>query len=394
MSSPGGIGGAPTPINVASVEQKAAIAKTKQATAEQETSETGLVQNPDFTNPAAAARTRTKETSFKSLASRKKTPTDTKEKKIHGVEERKKEGDLAEQYQDENPEMDAQDLNKLKQKISEDSTPEEIQALIEGSFSDPTLGFSALEFLSQSTTSPKLQQAIQQAKSNYQGKYTQAIAGGRNILFASQQFGSELKTTPSSLRSLYLTVTTSMLSANELFSVLSSKYNHAEQKIVSNFLLQGMSSDLKSEGPSIDPAKLQVLMNETKGLQAVLNVFTFFQDSMPRLALMMKADNVTLPKNVTYEDLAKSFQTIIMDKFPTTSKIQRQVQELSGGDPDVMSNLLNLFYQALGQTSPRLFSSAEQRQQLGLIIANTLDILNLNNEDYPHPGDFPKKPLN
>lgn len=394
MASSSGIGGGPTPINLSAVEQKAAIAKSKEANAEQEASEIGITQNPDFTNPAAATRTRKKETSFKSLSTRRKTTSTTKEKTIKSIEERQKHDDLSQQYQEENQELDADVLNKLKNKVSENSTPEDILSLVEASFSDPVLAFSSLEFLSASTKSPKLQQAIQQAKDSYQQKHLQAIKGGKNVLFASQEFGSQLQVSPSSLRSLYLNVTTSILSSNELFTLLSSQYTREEQKTVSSFLLQGMSSDLKSEGPSIDPTKLQVLMSEIKSLQAVLNLYSFFQDSMPRLSLMMKSDNVALPKDVTYETLAKTFQAIVMDKFPTHTKIQRAVQEISGGDPDIMSNILNLFYQALTQSSPRLFASAEQRQQLGLTIANTLDILNVNNDDYPHPNIFPQKPLN
>lgn len=394
MSSSSGIGGAPTPINVSAIEQKAAIAKSKEASAEQEASEIGLAQNPDFTNPAAATRIRKRESTFKSLSTRRKTTTTTKEKTVKSIEERQKHDDLSQQYQEENPELDDEILNKLKNEVNENSTPEEILSLVENLFTDPVLAFSSLEFLSASTKHPKLQQVIQQAKESYQEKHSQAIIGGRNILFASQEFGNQLKIPPSSLRALYLKVTTSIISSNELFSILSSQYTYEEQKTVSSFLLQGMSSDLKSEGPSIDPAKLQVLMNETKSLQAVLNLYSFFQESMPRLSLMMKSDNVSLPKEISYEILTKTFQSIIMDKFPTSTKIQRLVQEISGGDPDIMSNILNLFYQALNQTSPRLFSSADHRQQIGLTIANTLDILNINNDDYPHPNIFPKKPLN
>lgn len=103
----------------------------------------------------------------------------------------------------------------------------------------------------------------------------QAIVGGRNVLLASETFASRANTSPSSLRSLYFQVTSSPSNCANLHQMLAS-YSPSEKTAVMEFLVNGMVADLKSEGPSIPPAKLQVYMTELSNLQALHSVDSFF----------------------------------------------------------------------------------------------------------------------
>ena len=99
---------------------------------------------------------------------------------------------------------------------------------------------------------------------------------------------------------------------------------------------------------------------------------------------------MSLPEDLTFQKVGDTFFSLIGDKFPTASKMERAVRGLVGDDVDAVSSILNLFFTAIRGTSPRLFSSADKRQQLATMLANALDSVNINNENYPKPTDFPK----
>ncbi|WP_348664005.1 type III secretion system gatekeeper subunit SctW [Chlamydia vaughanii] len=386
----GGLGGAHA-VDVAQVQQAAAKADAQEVVASQEQSDISMVKdNQDLSNPAAATRTKKKEEKFQTLESRRKGAAQT-EKKSESAGE-KPDADLADKYTENNSEISGSDLRNLRDSIKDDASEEEILDLVKSKFSDPALQSTALDYLIQTTPNTKgaLKDSLIRAQQNHTQQNRQAVVGGKNILFASQEYASTLNVSAPGLRELYLNVTSDFHSCEKLLDMLKTRYDFQEMGTVSSFLLKGMSADLKSEGSSIAPAKLQVMMSETRNLQAVLTGYNFFEAKLPTLVSSLKADGVSLPADLKFDKVADTFFGLINDKFPTPSKMEREVRGLVGDDTEAVTGILNLFFVALRGTSPRLFSSAEKRQQLGTMMANALDTVNINNEDYPKATDFPK----
>ncbi|ANH79068.1 type III secretion system gatekeeper subunit SctW [Candidatus Chlamydia sanziniae] len=394
MASSGGAGGLGSTqgVNLSEVQAAAAKSDASEVIASQEGTEISLIQqSQDMTNPAAATRIRKKEDKFQTLESRRKGEAGKAGKKSEATEEKGKQ-DLADTFTANNTEISAQDLRELRDSLTDDSSSEEILQSIQKKIKDPALQAIALDYLVQTIPSSRgaLKDALIQARLTHTQQFSRAAIGGKNILFASQHYGEILNTSPFGLRQLYLEVTGNTHSCEQLLSLLQDRYTYDDSKIVSSFLLKGMAVDLKSEGPSIEPAKLQTMMTEIRNLQAVLASYDFFSAKVPLLLDNLKAEGARYPEDINFVKVAESYHKVINDKFPTASKLERETRSLIGEDLDAVTGILNLFFGALRQTSPRLFPSADKRQQLGTMIANALDMVNINNEDYPKATDFPK----
>ncbi|WP_213357764.1 type III secretion system gatekeeper subunit SctW [Chlamydiifrater phoenicopteri] len=386
----GGLGGAGA-VNVSAIEAKAAAADAKEVVANQETSEMSMITaSQDLTNPAAATRTRKKEEKFESIENRKKASAG-EEKKTKSTEEKAGE-DLADKTAANNPEISAKDLRSLKDSISDDASPEDILKMVNEKFSDPVSKMQALEYLDVTTPASQgaLKEAVSRARQQFFSENQREVSGGKNILFASQQYAESLNVSPAGLRSLYTEVTGDTHSCQQLLGMLQDRYTFPEMGKVTSFLLNGMSADMKSSGPSIDPAKLQVMMNEIKNLQAVVTSFDFFETSFPVMESSLKMEGIPLPSDLNFVKVAEGFHRTIGEKFPSMAKLQNEVQSLVGTSVEAQSAVLNLFFRGLSKTSPRLYTTAEKRDQLAAVITNTLDSINANNDDYPKPTDFPK----
>lgn len=394
MSASGGAGGlgGSQAVNVAQVQASAAKEDVQEIIANQEQSDISMVKDSqDMANPAAATRIKKKEDKFQSLETRKKAATEKSSTKTETTED-KPEADVSDRFVENNPEISGQDLQGLRDSLREDASPEDVLKMVQEKFADPALQSIALDYLVQTTPSSDgaLKSTLIQARQQHITNNHQAVTGGKNIMFASQEYAEALNVSPSGLRELYLTITSDFHSVDQILTMLQSRYTHEEMGTVSSFLLRGMSADLKSEGPSVPPAKLQVMMTEIRNLQALISSYDYFDSHVPPLLNSLKAEGAAIPDNIQPKQLADVFLKAIQDKFPTASKIERSVREAVGDDSESVSGVLNLFFKALRGTSPRLFSSAEKRQQLGAMMANALDSVNINNEDYPKASDFPK----
>ncbi|BAE81321.1 low calcium response protein E [Chlamydia felis Fe/C-56] len=393
MSASGGAGGlgGSQAVDVAQVQAAAAKADAQEVVASQEQSDISMIKDSqDLSNPQAATRTKKKEEKFQTLESRRKNATQT-EKKSEGTED-KSDADLSDKYTENNAEISGQDLRSIRDSLHDDASEEDILDLVKSKFSDPALQSIALDYLVQTTPASKgaLKDSLVKAQQSHLQQNRQAVVGGRNVLFASQEYATALNTSAPGLRELYLQVTSDFHSCEQLLQMLQSRYSFEEMGTVTSFFLKGMSADLKSEGSSVPAPKLQVMMSETRNLQAVITGYDFFQAKLPVLTASLKADGVTLPEDLKFDKVADTFFKLIHDKFPTASKMERGVRDLVGDDTEAITGMLNLFFVALRGTSPRLFASAEKRQQLGTMMANALDTVNINNEDYPKASDFPK----
>lgn len=386
-----GLGGSQA-VNVAQVQATAAKEDAREIVASQEQSDISMVKDSqDMANPAAASRIKKKEDKFQTLESRRKAAAAKTETKTEGAGD-KADSDLSEKFAENNTEISGQDLRGLRDSLRDDSSPDDILKMVQEKFPDPALQSIALDYLVQTTPSSNgaLKENLIQARQQHTASNHQAVVGGKNILFASQEYAEALNVSPAGLRELYLNVTSDFHSCSQLLTMLQSSYSHEEMGPVSSFLLRGMAADLKSEGPSVPAPKLQVMMTETRNLQAVISSYDYFNDHVPHLLSSLKAEGATVPEGIQSNQVADAFLSIIKDKFPTASKVEKAASEVVGNDSEAVSGLLNLFFKAVRETSPRLFGSAEKRQQLGAMIANALDAVNINNEDYPKATDFPK----
>lgn len=386
-----GLGGSQA-VNVAQVQATAAKEDAKEVIANQEQSDISMVKDSqDMANPAAATRIKKKEDKFQTLEARKKNAAAKSETKTETAQD-KPDTDLADKFTENNTEISGQDLRGLRDSLREDSSTDDILNMVKEKFSDPALQSVALDYLIQTTpnSSGALKENLIQARQQHTDSNHQAVVGGKNILFASQEYAEALNVSPAGLRDLYLNVTSDFHSCGQLLTMLQSRYSHEELGTVSSFLLRGMAADLKSEGPSVPAPKLQVLMTETRNLQAVITSYDYFNAHVPHLLSSLKAEGATVPEDVQPNQIADAFLSIVQDKFPTASKVEKTTSEVIGTDTEAISSVLNLFFKALRETSPRLFGSADKRQQLGAMIANALDAVNINNEDYPKATDFPK----
>ncbi|CAG9046667.1 hypothetical protein NVRI1_01032 [Chlamydia abortus] len=386
----GGLGGAQA-VDVAQVQAAAAKADAQEVVASQEQSDISMIRDSqDLTNPQAATRTKKKEEKFQTLESRRKGAAQT-EKKSESTGD-KSDADLADKYTENNAEISGQDLRSIRDALHDGSSEEDILDLVKSKFSDPALQGIALDYLVQTTPASKgaLKDSLIKAQQTHMQQNRQAVVGGKNILFASQEYANILQTSAPGLRALYLQVTSDFHTCEQLLQMLQTRYNYEEMGTVSSFILKGMSADLKSEGASVSPVKLQVMMSETRNLQAVITGYTFFQDKFPNVMASLKADGASIPEDLKFDKVADTFFKLINDKFATASKMERGVRDLVGNDTEAITGILNLFFTALRGTSSRLFSSAEKRQELGTMMANALDSVNTHNEDYPKSTDFPK----
>lgn len=391
-SGAGGLGGS-TGVNVSALEAKAAAQDAQNIEATQEASEMSMMSsvNPDMTNPAAAARTTKKELKFRPLAERKKA-SETSEKKPTKSTEEKMQEDLADKHSSDSTEISAQDLRSLRDSIAPDASPDDILKAVQEKFSDPVLASRALDYLDASVSSSDgaLKNAIIQAKTTYNTTHKQAIVGGKNIQFTTHQFASELKVSPSSLRQLYLEVTSKENTCKQMFTLLTERYLFPDMKAVTSFLLNGISADMKSEGSSIPSAKLMLLMGEIRNLEAVVDSYQIFESAFPRMQQNAQAEGLSFPDHVNFVSLAESFQKLVGDNYPLAKKCETEVQSLVGPDTDLQSIVLNNFFTAARNVSPRFFESVGKRDAFLTALANALDNINKDNDDYPKPSDFPK----
>lgn len=386
----GGLGGAAGSVSVAQAQAAAATQDAQEIISNQEASEQSLVRgNSDFTNPAASARTSKKENEFKSLESRRSSAA-AKEKKSESTEEKSPDRDLADRFADETPELSATVLKSLRNAISDNDTPEDILRKVQEQVSDPKLQAQALEYLAISPSSSSLlKDNLARARAQHAATHTPSIQTDRGVSFAAEACSKELTCSPSSLRALYVSMTEQLSSFQEVRTLLLPNYSSQELKLVIHFLVTSMVAEMKSDGANIERPRLMCMLSGLYNMQSLLVTENIFTQGLAILEKQAKSEGTPLPP-LTPRDLTNAFLNLVGDKFPTAAKTEKAVEQLVGPEPSAKTLVLNLFFSSLRKTPPRIFPSAEKRQQLAGILANTLDVININNEDYPQPGDFPK----
>lgn len=363
----------PIPINLAAIEARASQRQANQAVARQEASQARLVEDLERSfNPQAAEREQSRYGRFRTIESRRK--TDTTKEAIQAVES-KTEEDLAQNYSRRNPELPADKLRRLQGDLRNSQSPEEILNQVKEAFDDPTLADETLEFL-EKTTKGVLRDKVRQARELLNEKEGREILAGRNIdTVAKSAHRKGLGKNPSELRNLYREVTGNPRDHNALFSELSSKYPFDQLKQVVAFLLKGMAYDLKSKGPSIQHAELMRLLTETRNLQSILWIYIFFKSRSKLIKSLYKQYGANLPEKLTFEKLAKDFIKLVEERYPSLLKLLKQLESLDLMEDFQKIIILMQYRDAIRGLSPRIYKSPRHKQELLLVILETLEEL-------------------
>lgn len=286
-------------------------------------------------------------------------------------------GKIAEEFQDRNPEMQKRALLNLVVVIHPDDGPEEILAKILRSYPDPFLADEALLFLIE-TTDPntKIAKNVGIARELLNARFGREVRAGRNINTEAREFAKQGLGTPTTLRDLYRDITGNPREPISLFEELSESFPFEKMKTVLQFMLHSLGSDLKSKGPSIAPAELQRLFSETRTMQAILGIYRFFFQRMKLIEGAFNREDLTLPKKITFELLAKQFVKLLGERYPSPDKILR-LSALIGISEEVIAQIIifTQFRDALRGVSPRLFKSDKHRQDLLAALIETLSEL-------------------
>ena len=371
----------PIQLNLAAIEQRAGQKLARQEIAEQVATQDRFIEDVERGfNPAAAERQQARLGRFRTLESRRKT-TEQTEQKITAVDQ-KAEEDLAQQYQRRNPELPADRLRQLRENIGTAHTAEEVLREVSEAFDDATLADEALEYLEKQTTGT-LQSNVRGARALLGELKGREIVAGRNVDAAAKAFNKKgLGHSPTELRNLYRDITGNPRDHNTLFSQLSEKYPFNQLKMVVAFLLKGMAYDLKSKGPSIQSPELMRLMSETRNLQSILWVYLFFKGRLGLMRSLYGQYGLEYPEEgLSFEDLAKDFIGLVEERYPSAMKLLKQAERLGLVD-DVQKIIVLMQYRdAIRGLSPRLYKSLRHRQDLLMVILETLEELEDRNTE-------------
>ncbi len=371
----------PIQLNLAAIEQRAGQKLARQEIAEQVATQDRFIEDVERGfNPAAAERQQARLGRFRTLESRRKT-TEQAEQKIKAVDQ-KAEEDLAQQYNRRNPELPADRLRQLRENIGTAHTAEEVLREVSEAFEDATLADEALEYLEKQTTGT-LQGNVRSARALLGELKGREIIAGRNVDAPAKAFNKKgLGQNPTELRNLYRDITGNPRDHNTLFSQLSEKYPFNQLKMVVAFLLKGMAYDLKSKGPSIQSPELMRLMSETRNLQSILWVYLFFKGRMGLLRSLYGQYGLEYAEDeLSFEDLAKDFIGLVEERYPSAMKLLKQAEKLGLVD-DVQKIIVLMQYRdAIRGLSPRLYKSLRHRQDLLMVILETLEELEDRNSE-------------
>jgi type III secretion protein W len=294
-------------------------------------------------------------------------------------------GEVSEEVSNKNRELESNTLEELRSKLSETDTVEDIIRKVQDSYPDEYLADEALDYLIRTTNNKSaLGQNLLAARKKFNELFKREVIAGRNMTIEASSFANQGIGTASNLRQLYKEVTAAQKETLELFEQLTAKYDYEQMTKVLKFLLHSLGADMKSKGPSIARAELQMLFNETRSMQAILGIYRFFQSRMNLISKEFERNSLVLPGALNFDILAKQFVKMVAERYPSIDKILKLSTLLGLGD-NILAQIIvfTQFRDALRQVSLRLFKSEKQRQDLLLTLLDALSDLEdeLDEED-------------
>jgi type III secretion protein W len=283
--------------------------------------------------------------------------------------------------QQRNPELDPEDLVECLEEVAGCETAGDVAETASRFFKDPTLRDDAYDYLLDMCTDDELKKRVQQAAQEFRqdDRNQMAIKAGRNMTQQARDFQQQGLGTPTELRDLYREILDKRPGHQELFKLLSKRYKFDVLEKAADFLFQSLGSDLRSQGPSIEPAFLKVLVDQTRALQNTLGVYGFFEKRTDLIKKESSRQHIDLPAAVTFESLSNSFMELVDDKYPSPIKVFNAAQKLgvTDSDPHAQVLVLNQFRDAVRGVSPNLFPQAKSSQELSTAILGALEQVEL-----------------
>jgi type III secretion protein W len=298
--------------------QQVAKEEQQELQAEQLTSKENFLQSQEEMINPFAAKFATKQKDIKNHSTRiKKTKAAGEKDKLAPIAQIK---EFAEGFQRRNPELRANILLLLREQIKPGDTKEDILRKLAEFYSDVTLADEVLEFLLQ-TAEGELAETLKEAKAEFDQLHSREIIAGRNVNEIARQAAGRGLGTAESMRDMYREITGNPRDSTTLFEELSQKYAFQDLKKVIDFLLHSLGADMKSKGPSIPRGFLHRLFTETRSLQAILGVYRFFRGRMRLVQKMFDENDLDIPAELTFENIAKQFMSLASDRYPSSAKV-------------------------------------------------------------------------
>lgn len=300
---------------------------------------------------------------------------DQAEGKQATVAEKGKVEDAAARFQDRNFEMQSKTLLILQGRLSQTDTPESILAKVLEVYPDYSLADEALEFLFE-TTGSALKTNVGIAREALNNAYGREIRAGRNMGLQAREFSEQGLGSPTALRDMYRDITGNPRDPHKLFDELFSQYSYDKMKTVIDFLLHSLGSDLKAKGPSISRPELQLLVDDTRTMQAILGVFRFFQSRMGLIQNQFASSGLAIPGRMNFELLAREFMQLLKEKYISPDKVL-QLGRNFGISEETIAQII-IFMQmrdAIRQVAPRLYRNQAHRQEALMAIIEALEEL-------------------
>ncbi len=302
------------------------------------------------------------------------------EAKIVGVKDSE---EAADKFAGQNPEFKKPILLLLLNKVKNCKTKEELLDILKQFYPDPTLADEALKFLLE-TTLGDLKTIVEEAKQFHEETHGREIKAGANIAEEVQKYVSAGLGAPTRLRDMYRDITGNPRDPVVLFLEFSDRFAYKELRKVLGFLFHSLGADLKSQGPSIEPGLLSRLLQEVRSLQAVLGVYQFFKARTKLIGFLFDREGMEMPKNLTFELLAKQFVMLLQERYPTGDKVLQMAGKL-GIDKWILAKII-VFSQlrdAIREVAlNQLYRSVQHRDELYNAILEALEALEEELDEY------------
>ena len=217
---------------------------------------------------------------------------------------------------------------------------------------------------------------MEAAKKEFEEKFGREIKAGTNIMEEALKASEKGLGTPATLRDMYRDITGQHRDPTTLFDELSQKYAFKDLQKVVNFLLHSMGAGMK-KGPSIPRGERHTLLTETRSLQAILGVYRFFRGRMHLMETLFDKEGLTMPQQLSFELMAKTFMVLAADRYPSSDKVLQQATKL-GIDKWIATKIIafSQLRDAIREVAVnQIYRSIQHRDELYLALLEALEAL-------------------
>jgi predicted transcriptional regulator len=233
--------------------------------------------------------------------------------------------------------------------------------IVHGFYPEPTIGEYVLKALAKATTG-KPKEIVDEALKTHSERFSREIKAQASILESLEQAKAGKAETPKVLEKVYRDFIEKPLAANQMLSELLEKYGPKDSRKITAYLLHSLGSDLKAHGAAIEPGRLSSLVTEIRGLQSVIGVLQFFKARVKLIDFLLKRENLPLPPNLKFEELAKTFVALAQERYPSPEKVTQSIAKF-GAAMEILSKIIIISQMRDGtrEVSLKLFRRDENR---------------------------------